>query len=177
MNHDSILEDWRQHAEQHDDENYWFLHSLKFRRYGFAPDKLASELHQRVFEIVDCTRCANCCKTLETKLTDEEIARIAAHLKMTIAAFSETYLSEDDDGDPAIRQLPCPFLGDDNLCTIYDVRPAECREYPHTNKPGFTTRTIGLAGNAQACPAVFWIVEQMRSQAESRRKGRRRRSE
>lgn len=57
--------------------------------------------------------------------------------------------------------------GDDNLCSIYEVRPAECREYPHTNKPGFTTRTVRHASNALACPAVFWIVEQMRNQGAS----------
>jgi len=63
------------------------------------------------------------------------------------------------------RQKPCPFLGDDDHCTIHDVRPVVCREYPHTDKEGFTSRTMGVAGNALVCPAVFWIVEQMKRQA------------
>ena len=174
MDHDSILKDWRQHAEQHDDKNYQFLRSLKFHSYGYNPDKLAHELHESVFQIVDCTRCANCCKTLETLVSEEEVARIAAFLKMTVNDFSEAYLTEDEDGELNIHQLPCPFLGDDNLCTIYDVRPAECREYPHTNKPELTTRTMGLASSALACPAVFWVIEEMRKQAEAWRKRKRR---
>jgi uncharacterized protein len=24
----------------------------------------------------------------------------------------------------------CPFLGDDNLCTVYEVRPKPCRNFP-----------------------------------------------
>jgi hypothetical protein len=60
VDHDTIVEDWRRNAESHGDENYAFLRSLKFRDYGFDPDELAAELHERVFEIVDCTRCANC---------------------------------------------------------------------------------------------------------------------
>ena len=56
--------------------------------------------------------------------------------------------------------------GDDNRCTIYDVRPAACREYPHTDKEGFTFRTMLHANNAKQCPAVFWIVEQLRLRAK-----------
>ena len=40
-----------------------------------------------------------------------------------------------------------------------------CREYPHTDKEGFATRTIGHAGTALICPAVFWMIEQMRQRA------------
>ena len=76
------------------------------------------------------------------------------------------YLAADEeDGSYNARQKPCPFLGDDNRCTIYDVRPTLCREYPHTDKEGFTFRTMGVANNALVCPAVFWIVEQMKQQA------------
>ena len=61
-----------------------------------------------------------------------------------------------------MKALPCPFFGADNRCTIYEVRPADCVEYPHTDKEGFTFRTHGHANNALVCPAVFYIVEQMR---------------
>ncbi len=35
------------------EENYEFLRSMKHQRYGFEPDKLAGELHQQVFQIID----------------------------------------------------------------------------------------------------------------------------
>ncbi len=169
IDHDAVVEDWRQYAEPNDDENYDFLRSMKFKDYGFEPDELAGELHQQAFEIVDCTRCANCCKTMDITISDEDVERIAGHLKLETTEFLETYLEDADDeegdGPHKARQKPCPFLSEDARCTIYEVRPTVCREYPHTDKDGFTFRTMGVAGNALVCPAVFWIVEQMKKRA------------
>lgn len=165
-NHDAVVADWRNNAERHDNENYEFLRSLKFRDYGFEPDEMAAALHEQAFQIVDCTRCANCCRTLDIKFRDEDIERIAGHLDMTTADFIATWLQADErDGRHKASQKPCPFLGEDDRCTIYEVRPAVCREYPHTDKDGLVFRTMGVANNALACPAVFWIVEQMKRRA------------
>ncbi len=30
--------------------------------------------------------------------------------------------------------MPCPFLGGDNLCSFYDVRPSLSRIPPHTSQ-------------------------------------------
>jgi Fe-S-cluster containining protein len=118
------------------------------------------------FQIVDCTRCANCCKTMNIKFDDDDIERIAGHLNISVDEFIEAYLEADeDDGHYITRQQPCLFLGEDDRCMIYDIRPTVCREYPHTNKEGLVFRTMGVANNALACPAVFWIVEQMKRQA------------
>ena len=175
MDHDTVVEAWRQSAQLHDDENYEFLRSLKFRDYGYDPDELASELHERAFQIVDCTKCANCCKTMDIKVLPADAERIAGHLGTETNEFVEEFLAADDEGDWTFRQKPCPFLGEDDRCTIYEVRPTDCREYPHTDKEGFTFRTMGHASNALNCPAVFWIVEQMRDRSASRRRRRRRR--
>ena len=169
MDHDTVVEAWRQSAQLHDDENYEFLRSLKFRDYGYDPDELAGELHERAFQIVDCTRCANCCKTMDIKVRPADAERIAGHFGMATDEFVEKYLATDDEGDCTFRQKPCPFLGQDNLCSIYEVRPTDCREYPHTDKEGFVFRTMGHANNALNCPAVFWIVEQMRDRSVNRR--------
>jgi uncharacterized protein len=166
MNHDAVVRDWQRNSGEHDDENYEFLRSMKFRNYGFKPDKLAAKLHEQAFQIVDCTRCANCCKTMNIVFTDEDISRIANHLCMTEEELIATHLELDSvDSSYKTRQSPCPFLGQDDRCTIYGVRPAVCREYPHTDKPGFTFRAMGVADNALVCPAVFWIVEQMKQRA------------
>lgn len=166
MDHDSVVEDWRANAKAHDDANYKFLRSLKVRDYDLDPDELAGELHEQAFQIVDCTRCANCCKTLRIKFEMADIERVAGHLNMPTAEFIAAYLEADqEDGSYKTRQRPCPFLSEDNRCTIYEIRPTVCQEYPHTDKVGFTFRTMGVAQNALVCPAVFWIVEKMKQQA------------
>jgi len=112
---------------------------------------------------------------MDLKVSDEDAARIADHLDMASDEFIGTYLTADYDGDHKFGQTPCPFLGDDDRCTIYDLRPKDCREYPHTDKKGFTFRTMGHANNALTCPVVFWIVEEMRKRSVRRRKRKRRR--
>jgi uncharacterized protein len=169
MDHDSVVRDWQQNAHSHDEENYEFLRSLKFRRYGFHPDKLAGKLHDQAFQIVQCTRCANCCKTVDISFTTDDITRIACHLQVTVEEFIERHLEPDEeDGGYKGRQKPCAFLDDNGRCSIYEVRPLVCREYPHTDKKGFATRTMLHANNALTCPAVFWIVEQMKGRARGR---------
>ncbi len=45
----------------------------------------------------------------------------------------------------------------------------DCAEYPHTRKKEFATRTNLHAGNAITCPAVFWIIEELRAARDWRR--------
>jgi uncharacterized protein len=165
--HDSVVADWRQHAELHDDANYKFLRSMKHRQYGFEPDQVAKELHEQAFTIIDCTRCANCCKTMNVTLDGADIERLSTHLGMTPNELTEAYLEWDkDQWAYQIRKQPCPFLGADDRCTVYNVRPTCCREYPHTDKDEFVCRTTLHANSAKLCPAVFWIVEEMRRRAK-----------
>ena len=96
VDHDTVVEEWRRSAQQRDDENYEFLRSLKFRDYGYDPDELAGELHERAFQIVDCTHCANCCKTMDIKFDDEDIERIAGHLNIATVEFIEAHLDRPD---------------------------------------------------------------------------------
>lgn len=159
--HEELVDDWKRNAEKNDDRNYEFLRSLKYRDYGFEPDDVAGELHEQAFQSLDCTRCANCCKTLNITFNDDDIARVSQHLGISSDDLVSEHL-EEVDGSLQTRDKPCPFLGDDDHCTIYEIRPTVCREYPYTNKDGLVFRTIGIANSALTCPAVFNVVENMR---------------
>jgi Fe-S-cluster containining protein len=62
-----------------------------------------------------------------------------------------------------MQQTPCPFLGDDNACSVYDDRPKACREFPHTNHRKMHTHLALAHHNIEICPAVFAIVEQLKA--------------
>jgi uncharacterized protein len=158
----TIIEDWKANAEWHCERNFYFLHSLKMKS-DRAVDRVAHRLHDEAFAIIDCGKCANCCKTISPLFRKSDIRRIAERLSVKPADFVATYLKADEQGDLFLKSVPCPFLGADNRCGIYDVRPRDCVEYPHTQKKGFTFRTYGIADNTISCPAVFYIVEQMRA--------------
>ncbi|MEM6262015.1 MAG: YkgJ family cysteine cluster protein [Bacteroidota bacterium] len=124
-------------------------------------DKTFHELHEEAFEEIDCLSCGNCCKTISPVFTDQDISRISRHVKMRPADFTEEYLYEDDEADMVLKQTPCPFLGADNYCNIYEVRPRACRQYPHTDRQRMHRFLSLTHKNAEVCPAVAHIVDRM----------------
>ena len=76
--------------------------------------------------------------------------------------FIETYLRIDEDNDYVLQSVPCTFLGADNYCSIYDVRPKACREFPHTDRKKFHQISNLTLKNVAICPAAFNIVESMK---------------
>ncbi|MBT6808887.1 MAG: YkgJ family cysteine cluster protein, partial [Flavobacteriales bacterium] len=58
--------------------------------------------------------------------------------------------------------VPCTFLGMDNYCSIYEVRPKACREFPHTDRIK-QHQLLGITEkNVEVCPAVFNIIEKLK---------------
>ena len=72
------------------------------------------------------------------------------------------YLKLDEDGDFVLKETPCAFLGADNYCSIYEVRPKACREYPHTDHRKITQIAKITVANTAICPAAFKVVERMK---------------
>ncbi|MEM1001365.1 MAG: YkgJ family cysteine cluster protein [Bacteroidota bacterium] len=125
-------------------------------------DYLMQEIHDAEFQNTDCLKCANCCKTTGPLFTDKDIKRIAKHFKMREQNFIESYLRVDEDGDFVLQTVPCVFLGHDNCCSIYEVRPKACREFPHTDRKKFQQISNLTLKNVSICPAAFNIVEEMK---------------
>ena len=127
-------------------------------------DEMFRRLHDEVFADIDCLDCANCCKTISPRFKKRDIERIAGYLNMHPKTFRLTYLEIDDDDDWVLKKLPCPFLGEDNYCSIYEVRPKACIEYPHTNVKNMRGHLVIARKNLSVCPAVFEIVERLRKE-------------
>jgi Fe-S-cluster containining protein len=155
------LEKLPQLAADKKGENQRFFKKLKARPPKHL-DALMQELHRDEFSRTDCLGCANCCKTTGPLFTGADIERIASHLRLKPGQFTAQYLRLDEDGDYVLQQVPCPFLGADNYCHIYDVRPKACREYPHTDRKKFHQITGLTLKNTAICPAAYRIVEELK---------------
>lgn len=151
----------KQRAKDERKANKKFFRQLSQRKPKHL-DQTVSGLHEEVFEEMDCLVCANCCKTTSPIFIDKDIDRIARHLGMRPAQFVTNYLHLDSDGDYVLNESPCAFLGEDNYCSIYEVRPRACREYPHTNRKNFHQILDLTLKNTAVCPAVFEIVKRLR---------------
>ncbi len=123
--------------------------------------KKLPELHEQAFEKIDCLRCANCCKHYSPRFKTPDIKRISRHLGMKEGEFIETYLRLDEDGDYVVKKSPCPFLGDDNYCSIYAVRPSDCVRFPYTDEDVILKRQSLTLKNSTFCPIVYYVLESL----------------
>ncbi len=124
-------------------------------------DQKFHSAHEHEFKKMDCLTCANCCKTTSPIFRDADIRRIAKHLRMKEAQFISSYLKMDDESDYVLQKSPCHFLGADNKCEIYEVRPLACREYPHTDRKNMHQILDLTIQNTLICPAVSRIVQRI----------------
>ena len=145
----------RELSQEHDDENWEFRSWLKQN----APnniDGVVKALSQKYFALIDCTQCANCCRSLQTEFNKSELHTIAKTLGQSIEAFEKQFMTEG-----AVNP-PCPMLHG-KLCSIYENRPEVCRSYPHLEQPHFTTRLMGVIGNVAICPIAFNAYEELKT--------------
>lgn len=119
-------------------------------------------IHDDVFAKIDCLKCANCCKTTGPLFTQQDIERIAKHLRVKPQKFIDDYLRIDEDNDYVLQSVPCTFLDNESYCMIYDVRPKACREFPHTDRKKFQQISAITLKNTAICPAAFAVVEEMK---------------
>jgi len=119
------------------------------------------QLHEEAFEKVDCLQCAACCKNYSPRFKTPDVKRISKYLGMKESVFIETYLRVDEDGDFVVKSSPCPFLGSDNFCSIYDVRPSDCARFPYTNEDVIIKRQKLTLKNASFCPITFYVLEKL----------------
>lgn len=159
---DNLLKQLPELAQQKKKENTDFFKKLR-KKKPKGLDNAVQEIHDEVFEEVDCLKCANCCKTTGPLFTNIDINRIAKHFRMKPSDFIDQFLKVDEDKDYVLQQTPCHFLGADNYCSIYEVRPKACREYPHTDRRKIYQIGTITVKNTAICPAAFKVVELMKS--------------
>src|SRR5215469_2000651 len=117
-------------GEKKRDENLRFRRFMKSRDHS---DRILRRIAEGIQEQIDCTACANCCKTSTTEVSDRDIDRLAHHFRITREQFLAEYTMLDEEGALSLQftaEKGCIFL-EGNLCSVYEARPDICRRYPH----------------------------------------------
>ncbi|MCZ2224101.1 MAG: YkgJ family cysteine cluster protein [Chitinophagales bacterium] len=122
---------------------------------------IVDKVDAEVWKEIDCLTCANCCKQMTPTFTKEDIKRISKYLEMSEEEFKEKWLYYDKkDGDWMNKKQPCQFLNmENNMCMIYEVRPADCAGFPHLKKKKVTDYIHVHQQNIEYCPATYRMVE------------------
>ncbi|HAK44342.1 MAG TPA: zinc/iron-chelating domain-containing protein [Spirochaeta sp.] len=155
------LESELQKAQNLYKENKKLIEKLKrWKRKDL--DALFVEVHEAVFADLDCRECGNCCKSLGPKVNNRDIERIGKYINMRAGKVRNNYLDVDEDNDFVFQSMPCPFLKEDNFCSIYEARPRACKEYPHTDYPNMQKKLNLTLKNSLICPAVYRMLNKIR---------------
>jgi Fe-S-cluster containining protein len=135
---------------------------------AFLANKDGEDIDREVFRLnelvtpqIDCTQCGACCKMLMINVTPAEADTVSAHLGITRESFKEKYIEESQQGQMIMSAIPCHFL-DDKICTVYENRFSECREFPHLDRKNFKDRLFGTLMHYAMCPIIFNVVEQLK---------------
>ena len=154
-----MLEDkvWQKSAKENQKKYAQFLKRCDQRKVI----KRLPELHDEVFSKINCLDCGNCCKNHSPRFKQPDIKRIAKYLGMKEGDFIQKYLRLDEENDFVNNVQPCQFLQADNTCEIYEMRPSDCARYPYTDEDVLLKRTALTLKNAEVCPAVFSVLEEL----------------
>ena len=129
-----------------------------------------------------CTQCGNCCTGAPgyVWISEDEVQRLAEHLKLTpeqtIARFCRRIgdkLSLQERRSPQ-GLYDCVFLKEDQAgrrtCTVYPVRPLQCRTWPFWEGNLASRESWALA--SQRCPGIDQGKKFAREQIEALRDAR-----
>lgn len=95
--------------------------------------------------LFNCSKCpAYCCSYDRIEVTKRDVLKIARHFGITPEQANQRYTKSSfgerlfrHKKDHIFKQV-CQFLDSETRrCTIYDARPAVCREYPDSLRCGY----------------------------------------
>jgi Fe-S-cluster containining protein len=154
---EDLLHNWQKKSGDHQKVYKQFLNRADKNKVL----KLLPDLNEEAFEKVDCLTCANCCKNYSPRFRMPDIKRIAKYLKIKEGDLINIYLTVDEEGDYVLKTKPCPFLGADNYCNIYDVRPTDCERFPYTDEDVILKRQPLALKNSTFCPITYYVLEKL----------------
>ena len=137
-------------------------------------DQIAEKIDKEVWAEIDCLGCANCCKVMSPTYKYKDIRRISSYLNMSVQGFKDKWLYYDKkEKDWMNVSKPCQFLEKNtNMCSVYEVRPADCAGFPHLTKKKMPDYMHVHRQNIQYCPATYEFVAKLRQTILSSREYR-----
>ncbi|MBL8130396.1 MAG: YkgJ family cysteine cluster protein [Anaerolineae bacterium] len=133
-----------------------------------ALDALVESLAAPIIAVVDCTQCANCCRSLDVCLVPDDIPRLASALLIApddvMTRYADRERGAAQEEWAVVPEHPCPFLGG-TLCTIYADRPHACRLYPQFT-PDFRYNLEDTIEGASTCPIIYNVLVALAERVE-----------
>ncbi len=132
-------------------------------------DAIVETIAAPIIAAIDCTQCANCCRSLDVYLTPDDAQTLSQGIHIPLEAISTQYLDHTlatVTGEWGKFKLkPCVFLRG-NLCSVYDHRPDACRRYPQFT-PDFRWTLADTIQGAALCPIIYNVLDALAAQVDN----------
>lgn len=147
-------------------ENEAFRKHLK--RHGFVEKKFR-HIAEEIEDATDCTVCANCCRVATVRLHERDVEKLAKTLRLKEARFLADYTETSEEEGVVLKrdQNGCVFLAG-KLCSIYEDRPHNCRNFPHLmrGEGSLISRMWDMPDRATYCPIVYNSLERFKQEVK-----------
>ncbi len=126
-------------------------------------DAVVDAVAAPIVAAIDCTQCANCCRSLDVYLTPDDAERLSGALHIPVDQIETRYVEHYDAEKVGewgrFRERPCVFLKG-KLCSVYAHRPDTCRTYPAFT-PDFRWTLDDTLEGASLCPIIYNVLVAM----------------
>lgn len=133
-------------------------------------DAAVREATDAVWAKLDCLDCGNCCKNLQIVVDERDLSRLSKKLGLSASEMRKKYVARAEDGTLHFKTSPCPFLGEDNACGVYEDRPQACRDFPYLHAGNFRSRAYVTLENAAICPIAFNVWQKLKARFGKKKK-------
>ncbi|MDR1974403.1 MAG: YkgJ family cysteine cluster protein [Bacteroidales bacterium] len=154
-------------ADIREDENIRFRTFLKGKNSEDV-DEIVHRLHSEITREIDCTQCGNCCIELNPEVHSDDIERYAKLDGISTEEYKNQFCEKDEFEDNiCFKNRPCRYLKGKE-CSIYEIRPQNCRMYPYTQEDRFISRLWQMLSCYSMCPIVFNLMEELKDEMRFR---------
>ncbi len=126
-------------------------------------DAFVEQIATPIVDAIDCTRCANCCRSLDVYLVEDDARRLADGLLISLDEVETRYVNHEAAAEVeewgVFRARPCAFL-DGKRCSVYTHRPESCRLYPAFT-PDFRWTLTDTIEGASLCPIIYNVLSEL----------------
>jgi len=123
-------------------------------------DAVVEQIASPIRQAIDCTQCANCCRSIEIYIVPEDIPVLAEGTGRTLEEVTTHYVENPDSADEMkLKSCPCRLLKG-KLCSVYEHRPESCRIYPAFTLEFRWTLENTIQG-ASICPIIYNVLSEL----------------
>ncbi|MDD3803072.1 MAG: YkgJ family cysteine cluster protein [bacterium] len=150
-------------AELNKEENELFLEMIEKDSFDLAfIDESVKNIYGELKKIIKCEECGECCREIIVVFEDEDLNKLAEAVKEDRKTLEKRLFQKYEKFNCFVmNQSPCPFQKE-NLCTVYDYRGTECRDFPYLENRLFSEIYRYVFQGYPMCPYHFSVIESLK---------------